>query len=212
MRWSDVPDRWRTCVELAVAAYGRDTTPVGAVIVDAAGREIARGRNARYADPAEGELAGSHLAHAEMAALAQLSSETGYPEHTLYTSLEPCLMCAGAASMSQVGCVRFAGTDPYGGAAGLLEDGNAHLERGLTRLEGPLDDAVGLFCAGLHVAFYLRRKPDGHVVAAYREAAPKVIIGAEILAGLDAAGRAAAGQPAAAVFDAFCDDLDSLGS
>ena len=165
-------EQWRTCLVLAVEAYGCGTTPVGALIVDGAGQEVARGRNARYADPAEGELAGSHLAHAEMAALAQLSSEHSYPEHTLFTSLEPCLMCAGAASMSQVGHVRFAGTDPYGGAAALLEHGNAHLRRELTRFEGPLDDPVGLFCAGLHVEFYLRRKPDGHVVAAYREAAP----------------------------------------
>jgi len=46
MRWSDLEQPWQTCVELAVEAYGRGTTPVGAVIVDGGGREVARGRNA----------------------------------------------------------------------------------------------------------------------------------------------------------------------
>jgi tRNA(adenine34) deaminase len=212
MRFADLEPHWQACVELALEAYGRGTTPVGAVILDPGGNEVARGRNARYDRGDPGELAGSHLAHAEMAALAQLSAEHSYPRHTVYTSLEPCLMCAGAASMSQVGRVCFAGTDPYGGAAAMLDRGNAHLDRGLTAFEGPLDDPLGLFCAGLHVEFYLRRKPAGHVVEAYRTAAPHALRAAAALAEIDASAQATRGAPAAAIFDAVADRLDNLST
>jgi tRNA(Arg) A34 adenosine deaminase TadA len=212
VRWSDLEPPWQTCVELAVEAYGRGTTPVGAVIVDGSGREVARGRNARYHQRETGELAGSHVAHAELAALAHLSSEHSYPDHTLFTSLEPCAMCAGAAHMSMVGRVCYAGGDPYGGAARLMDAGNAHLDRGLTSIEGPADGALGLFCAALHVEFYLRRNPAGHVVAAYRTGAPPTLEAAAVLAALDAPRRAAAPDSARAIFDAFAGRLDNLST
>ncbi len=212
MRWSDLDPPWQTCVALALEAYGRGTTPVGAVIVDGAGREVARGRNARYEPGSPGGLAGSHVAHAELAALVHLSSEGRYPDHTLYTSLEPCPMCAGAARMSLVGCVRYAGADPYGGAAHLMGGGNAHLDRGLTSFSGPADGPLGLFCAGLHVEFYLRRNPAGHVVAAYRAGAPPTLQAAEALSAIDAPQAAADGTPAGAIFDAFADRLDNLST
>src|SRR6476620_1534927 len=100
-RWGDVPPHWRTCVELAWAAYGRGTTPVGAIVVDGQGREVGRGVNARHADPdAQLPLAGSHLAHAELVAVSGLGSHARYPDHTLYSTLEPCLLCVGAAVMA----------------------------------------------------------------------------------------------------------------
>jgi tRNA(Arg) A34 adenosine deaminase TadA len=202
--WADIPPAWQTCIELAFDAYGQGTVPVGAVLVDAGGREVARGRNALYAGGPNGApLAGTHLAHAEMIALMQVSSEGQYPEHTLYGSLEPCIMCAGTACMAGVGTVRFAGIDPYGGAAELISKGNAHLRRGLTRFEGPVDGPAGLFCSAMHMEFYLRRKPDGHVVRAYRESAPEAVTAARLLAELDAPGTAAAGAPVSPTFDAF---------
>jgi tRNA(adenine34) deaminase len=203
-RWADIPPVWQTCMELAFEACGRGTVPVGAVLVDSGGGEVARGRNAIYAgSPGMRALAGSHLAHAEMVALGSVSSAGKYSDHVLYASLEPCIMCAGAACMAWVGTVRYAGIDPYGGAAGLISEGNAHLRRRPTRFEGPLDGPVGMFCAALHVEFYMRRSPDGQVVAAYREATPDIVPAADLLAELDAAGAAAAGAPVGATFDAF---------
>lgn len=198
-RWDDLEPPWRACLALAWEAYGHGTTPVGAVIVDPDGGTVAEGRNARYA-AAGGPLAGSHIAHAEVLALGRLSSERNYPGHTLYTTLEPCLLCVGAAVMSNIGHVHFAGADPYGGAAAMAPT-NAHLRRGLTTFSGPRPDALGTFAAALHVEFYLRRKPGGHVVAAYREAAPEVVAAAEVLAGMDLHGAAAAGAPLPESFD-----------
>jgi tRNA(Arg) A34 adenosine deaminase TadA len=95
------------------------------------------GTDARYASEAEhGPPAGRHIAHAEILALRHLSTDRRYPDHVLYTSLEPCLMCAGAASMSLVGDVRYAAADPYGGAVASIRSGNAHLRRTPTRFAG----------------------------------------------------------------------------
>jgi hypothetical protein len=55
--------------------------------------------------------------------------------------------------------------------------------------------------SNVHVEFHLRRKRDGHVVAAYRESAPEVVAAAEILAGIALHETAAAGEPVAAGFD-----------
>ena len=76
---------------------------------------MARGRN-RIFDPLDGGVAGTRLAHAELDALAQLPVTRRYRDHTLYSSLEPCLLCVGATTRSKVGAVCYAAVDPYGGA------------------------------------------------------------------------------------------------
>jgi tRNA(adenine34) deaminase len=197
-RWDELDRPWQRAFELAWEAYARGTTPVGAVVADESGRIVAEGRNARY--DRDAPLAGSHIAHAEIGALAGLSSERNYPDHVLVTTLEPCLLCAGAAVMSNVGTVRFAGVDPYGGASALPAGLNAHLRRGLTRFEGPREDALGLVAAALHVEFYLRRKRNGHVVAAYREATPDLLGAGEALNAARLHTAAAGGQDAATGF------------
>jgi tRNA(Arg) A34 adenosine deaminase TadA len=199
-RWDDLEPVWQRAFELAWEAYGRNTTPVGAVVADGAGRIVAEGRNARYAG-AGVPLAGSHIAHAEVVALGSLSSERSYPDHVLVTTLEPCLLCAGAAVMSSVGEVRFAGVDPYGGASAFPPGLNAHLRRGLTAFTGPRADWPGTFAAALHVEFYLRRKPDGHVVAAYRAAAPDVVGVATAFAEMGLFAAASADAPVGVSFD-----------
>ena len=207
-RWADADAPWPAALGLAWAAYAADTTPVGAVLVDGSGAVVAQGINARYRDDADVPLAGSHLAHAEVLALGGLSSQRSYPEHVLYTTLEPCLLCVGAAVMSNVGRVVFAGTDPYGGATGFPADLNAYLRRCGTTFSGPFDDELGTFAAALHVEFYLRRKPDGHVVAAYEEHVPAVAEAGRALRRISLYETAAAGTPVAEAFDAALGSLD----
>ena len=89
--------------------------PVGAVLVRD-GKIISRGFNQPIgnSDPS---------AHAEMIALrsaAQLESNYRLPGTTLYVTLEPCIMCAGAMLHARVERVVFGATDPKTGAAGSV--------------------------------------------------------------------------------------------
>ncbi len=109
------------CLELAAEAALHDEVPVGAVVVHE-GRAIAEGRN-------RVEERRSPLAHAEMEAVQQALMAVGekrIPGATLYCSLEPCFLCAGAILHSRITRVVFAARDPKFGAvrslACILED------------------------------------------------------------------------------------------
>lgn len=111
----------RTALE-AVGAAGRGAeadVPVGAVLFDAGGRELARAVNAREAlsDP---------TAHAEILALRRAASVGGdgwrLDGATLAVTLEPCTMCAGALVLARVARVVFGAWEPKTGAVGSLWD------------------------------------------------------------------------------------------
>jgi tRNA(adenine34) deaminase len=115
-------ERWMArCLELAAAAAARDEVPVGAVVaID--GRAVGEGSN-------RVEELQSPLAHAEFEALQQALATAGrkrLPEATLFCTLEPCFLCAGAILHARVRRVVFGARDPKFGAvrslATLLED------------------------------------------------------------------------------------------
>lgn len=92
--------------------------PVGAVVVDAAGRVVGRGRNAR-------EATGDPTAHAEVLALRDAAAALGswrLAGTTLAVTLEPCTMCAGALVLARVQRLVLGAWDPKAGAAGSLWD------------------------------------------------------------------------------------------
>ena len=100
--------------EAKLAAAGGDV-PIGAVVL-ADGRAIARAHNEREqrADP---------TAHAEILALRGAAAALGRWQLdgvTLYVTLEPCPMCAGALVAARAGRVVFGATDPKAGACGSL--------------------------------------------------------------------------------------------
>lgn len=101
----------------AERALGHDDVPVGAVI--AHGDEaIGSGHNER-------ELREDPTAHAEMIAIARASAALGswrLLDTTLYVTLEPCAMCAGAIVLGRVPRVVFGAADPKAGAAGSVLD------------------------------------------------------------------------------------------
>jgi tRNA(adenine34) deaminase len=90
--------------------------PVGAVVVDSAGEIVARAHNTK-------ETNGDPLGHAEILALRQASARLGgwrLSGCTLYVTLEPCAMCAGALVHSRVRRLVFATEDPKAGFCGSL--------------------------------------------------------------------------------------------
>ena len=105
---------------LEVAANTPDgDVPVGAVIVDPRGREVAWATNRREADA-------DPTAHAEVlairAAVEQLSDGWRLEDCTLVVTLEPCAMCAGAAIGARVGRIIFGAYEPKTGACGSVYD------------------------------------------------------------------------------------------
>jgi tRNA(adenine34) deaminase len=102
----------------ARAAARAGDVPVGAVVLDAQGALLARGRNAR-------EQQHDPTAHAEVVALraaAEALGTWGLDGCTLVVTLEPCTMCAGAAVLARVTRVVYAVDDPKAGAVGSLWD------------------------------------------------------------------------------------------
>lgn len=101
----------------AESALTHEDVPIGCVIVHD-GKIVGRGHNER-------ELRGDPTAHAEVLALRQASEALGswrLLDCTLYVTLEPCAMCAGAIVLGRVPKVVYGCTDPKAGAAGSVLD------------------------------------------------------------------------------------------
>jgi tRNA(adenine34) deaminase len=107
----------RLALREAARARELGDVPIGAVVVRA-GEVIAAGRNER-------ELRQDPTAHAEILALREAATALGswrVLEATLYVTLEPCAMCAGAIVLARVPRVAYGASDPKAGAAGSVLD------------------------------------------------------------------------------------------
>jgi tRNA(adenine34) deaminase len=103
---------------LSVASASPDDVPVGAVIYDADGVELAAAGNER-------ELTGDPTGHAEIITLRRAATLTGswrLTGCTLVVTLEPCTMCAGALVLARVSRLVFGAWEPKTGAVGSLWD------------------------------------------------------------------------------------------
>jgi tRNA(adenine34) deaminase len=103
------------CLELARQGAVQGEVPVGAIVV-MDGQIVGRGFNLR-------ETTGDPTAHAEVIALRQAAEHIGHwrlIDATLYVTLEPCAMCAGALVNGRVGRLVYGCTDPKAGAVDSL--------------------------------------------------------------------------------------------
>ena len=146
----------RMALELAAQAEGDGDVPVGCVIVKK-DRVIGRGRNRR-------EERGDATAHAEVEAIRDACAHTGswrLTGCTLYVTLEPCPMCAGAIINSRVHTLRYGTRDDKAGCCGsvlnLFEERFNHHPR---IYQGPLKEE----CEGqLQDFFRGLREKDGEI-------------------------------------------------
>jgi tRNA(adenine34) deaminase len=107
----------RRALELAEEAAGHDDVPIGAV--------VARRLEILGSAGNEREMRGDPTAHAEVLALRQAAERLGgwrLPETTIYVTLEPCAMCAGAISLARVPRLVYGAGDRKGGAVGGVID------------------------------------------------------------------------------------------
>jgi tRNA(adenine34) deaminase len=144
----------RRALELAVVAPHTWDVPVGAVVVDADGIELAAACNAREAldDP---------TAHAEVLALraaAAVRGEWRLDGCTLAVTVEPCTMCAGAIGLARVARVVFGAWEPRTGAAGSLWD--VLRDRRLNHRPEVVGGVLEAECAALMESFFLLHRTD----------------------------------------------------
>ena len=141
----------RLALREAERALDHDDVPIGAVIVRE-GEVLAAARNER-------ELRADPTAHAEVLALRQAAAADGswrVLDATLYVTLEPCAMCAGAIVLGRVTRVVYGTPDPKAGAAGSVLDVLAE-----PRLNHRPDVSGGLLageCAALLTEFFGSRR------------------------------------------------------
>ena len=108
----------QAALEEAKKAITRDEVPIGAVVVNNVTGEIVAAQSNRTIEMSDPS------AHAEMLCIRELCGNLGMqraPGHTLYVTLEPCAMCAGAISFARFSRVIFGAIDPKGG--GILHGG-----------------------------------------------------------------------------------------
>jgi tRNA(adenine34) deaminase len=153
----------RLALEEAVRAAALGEVPVGAVVV-VAGVVVGRGGNRR-------ETEGDPLAHAELLAIRAAAANLGgwrLTGATLYVTLEPCAMCAGALVASRVERLVFGAADPKAGFCGSLGDlvRDPRLNHRLEVVAGVLEEE----CAG-----ELRRFFAGLRRGAEADLAPSVL-------------------------------------
>jgi tRNA(adenine34) deaminase len=138
----------RQALREAEAALDTEDVPVGAVVVHE-GRVIGRGRNQR-------EQLQDPTAHAEMVALTAAAAALGcwrLTGCTMYVTLEPCTMCAGALVLARVDRLVFGADDPKAGACGsvynIVQEGRLNhrvsVERGV--MSAPCGDLLRHFFA-----------------------------------------------------------------
>lgn len=117
LRGRSTDERWmREAMRLADEAAAAGEVPVGCVVVGPDGLQWAIGKNAREQDQ-------DPTAHAELVALRAAAKQRGawrLEGATVYVTLEPCAMCAGALVLARVARVVFGCADPKGGACATL--------------------------------------------------------------------------------------------
>ena len=143
-------------MQLAIAeakrALGHDDVPVGAVILGADGSILGRGHNER-------ELRRDPTAHAEILAIRAAAEALGgwrLAGTTLYVTLEPCAMCAGAIVLARIPTVVYGTADPKAGAAGSVLDILA--EPRLNHRPSVVGGVLQPECAALLLDFFAARR------------------------------------------------------
>jgi tRNA(adenine34) deaminase len=141
----------REALKEAQRAFQEDEVPVGAVVVHK-GKIIARGRN-------QIERLGDPTAHAEMIALTSAANFLGTKwlnAASMYVTIEPCSMCAGALVLARIKDLYFGADDPKTGACGSVTNiaNNAKLNHRIKITKGILGEE----CGAILKAFFKKKR------------------------------------------------------
>ena len=142
----------KAALDEALKAFDEDEVPIGAVIV-VNGKIVARAHNMT-------ERLNDVTSHAEMQALTMASSQGGkyLPQATLYVTIEPCVMCAGALSWAQIGRIVYGAKDIK---RGFQKFENCVLSQNLSLLHPKTKVVSGVLeeeCADLMKSFFAKKR------------------------------------------------------
>jgi tRNA(adenine34) deaminase len=152
----DLHHLMREALDQAQKAFDQGEVPVGALVVDNEGRIVAKAHNRPIAlnDP---------TAHAEIQAIRRAAEVLGNYRlvgAALVVTIEPCIMCMGAALNARVERLVYGAPDPKAGAAGSLYDlsSDSRLNHRIEVVSGILKDE----CAALMQRFFKTRRKAAH--------------------------------------------------
>lgn len=152
----NLEDRDISFMEIALAearlAQERGEVPVGAVIVDKNGNILARAGNRSIGD-------NDPSGHAEMAAIriaGKMVDNYRLPGTTLYATIEPCVMCAGAIIHARISRLVFGATDPKAGA--VISQYRIGIDRKLNHQFEVQGGILEKECAELLTSFFKRKR------------------------------------------------------
>lgn len=105
----------KSAYEQALKSYNEGGCPIGSVLVDGQGAIIGQGHNMRVQE-------GNPIKHGEMQALSDAGRRKSYKDTTLYTTLSPCMMCAGTIVQFKIPRVVIGENINFGGNEEFLRD------------------------------------------------------------------------------------------
>jgi tRNA(adenine34) deaminase len=139
-------------LELAAEAEACGDVPVGALVVNIDGKIISEAKNER-------ELLKDPTAHAEILAIRRASEVLGswrLNGCTLVVTLEPCVMCAGALSLSRIDRIVFGAYDPRAGATASIYE--IHNDKRLNHVMVCVPSVLEKECRDMLVGFFRARR------------------------------------------------------
>ena len=146
----------RRALDVAATAPRTGDVPIGAVVVNEHGCELAAACNAR-------EALGDPTAHAELLALRAAAAARGewrLEGCTVAVTVEPCTMCAGALGLARVARVVFGAWEPKTGAAGSLWD--VLRDRRLNHRPEVVAGVLADECSALMESFFAQQRGTAH--------------------------------------------------
>ncbi len=205
--WENLSLPWQAALEMAWEAYCSGTIPIGAVVADANGNIVSRGRN-RILDTSapDGQIYNDMLAHAEINALLALKlDQESRHDSVLYTTMEPCPLCMGAFYMSSVRTLHFAAHDPWAGSTNLLGT-TPYLSRKPIRVVAPFNSDLEISLIAMMVETEIILRGDSVITSRFfnewREMSSKAVeFGIALYRSGELRKKQKAGLPANQVFD-----------
>jgi tRNA(Arg) A34 adenosine deaminase TadA len=207
--WDGLSPAWRVTVSEAWTSWVAGSAGVGAALVDDLDVVVATGRN-RMMERGPGRLSGTMMAHAEMDLLSQVPFGT-QAGGALYTTFEPCLMCAATILLYRVPEVHYAAADPvFDGLHDWIGTHPFTADRVPVRVH--LGGPIGAFCHVLHLAWLAANDPPDDVIEAHRRLSPGHLeCATDVVRWRRLRALADDGGSAADAVDALWADLVALG-